>query len=474
MSIDRLLDLAKMDAGGLRLNIKKLRIRSFIEDIALFYQSAASSTNIRIDYSLPGHEIDDFYTDGDKLEEILNNIISNALKFVNPDRGKINIDLNDNGPSVEITVSDNGIGIPAGKLEEIFGRFEKLDEGIAGRYKGTGIGLSFAKELTGYLRGNITAMSDGMGKGSSFKLKLPKGRDVFRDMEISDEQTSPDNTAARRHELLRSVEADLSENPRGADEIRHEFRDLNGESEFESHKGIILIVDDNYHIREIVKEYLSFSGYKNFITATNGKNGIEAIYSFRPDLVICDFNMPQMRGDELQELIISNPDFKRIPILFLTGLMDRNIILERKRKGAIAFLSKPVDENDLIVTVDLHIKKFMEYKQLLQQASTDELTGLANKNTILKFLRDHVMLRNYRNLSLIFMDLDLFKNFNDKNGHQAGDALLAETGSIIRSSLRNYDRAGRYGGEEFLISTPGNGYASGFDCGGKAAEQNQE
>jgi diguanylate cyclase (GGDEF)-like protein len=96
----------------------------------------------------------------------------------------------------------------------------------------------------------------------------------------------------------------------------------------------------------------------------------------------------------------------------------------------------------------------MEYKQLILQATVDGLTGLANKITIGKFLCDKLMVRSYPDLSVIFIDLDHFKSINDTCGHPAGDFLLAETGRIIRSLIRAYDRAGRYGGEEFVIVLP--------------------
>lgn len=454
MSIDRLLDLAKMDAQGVKLNVQKLMLRSYIEHITDFYLSATMSTQIQFHCRLPSYEINDFYTDVDKLEEILNNIISNALKFVDPGSGIITISLQDKESSIELSITDNGIGIPRDKLDVIFGRFEQLENGANGRFKGTGIGLAFVKELTGYLRGTVRAESDGPDKGSRFILELKKGKDIFKDLEILEDAADIKNSeSGKRKEFHSIITSDLIDSGQ-KDEIVTDFPDLNKDNEFEPQKGVILIVDDNFYIRDIVKEYLIKAGYKNFIMAGNGKSGIEAIYQYRPDLIISDYNMPKMRGDELHDQLLSNPDFKKTPILFLTAMTDKTLMLERKQKGALAYLNKPVDERELVVNIDMHIRKYMEYKLLLQQASTDELTGLANKHTILKFLNDRVMLRTFRNLSLIFMDIDHFKNFNDTHGHPAGDVLLAQIGKIIKESLRSYDKAGRYGGEEFLIVLP--------------------
>jgi diguanylate cyclase (GGDEF)-like protein len=454
VSVDRLLDLAKMDTRGVRLNIRRLDVRSYIENVADFYQSATLSTKIQVICSLPAGFISDFYTDVDKLEEILHNLMSNALKFVDSTGGVITITLHEKPSSIDIVIGDNGIGIPREKLETIFERYEQLGDSRSPMYKGTGIGLSFVRELMGYLKGSVRAESEGPGKGSRFVLSFPRGRAAFADTEVTEDlfdlsEIHPDQ---RRH-FQRALGTTLADSLQ-QDEIIVQFSNLNKEDEFDPMRGVILIVDDNYYIREILKEYLAKAGYSNFITAANGRAGIEAIYLHRPDMIICDYNMPKMRGDELHEQLLSNPDFRRTPILFLTAMMDRDLMLERKRKGAVAYLNKPIDERELLVTIDIHMKRFMEYKLLVHQASMDELTGLANKQTIIKFLNDRVMLRTYRHLSLIFMDIDHFKSLNDTYGHRAGDALLSSMGRIIKESLRSYDKAGRYGGEEFLIVLP--------------------
>jgi diguanylate cyclase (GGDEF)-like protein len=454
VSVDRLLDLAKMDAKGVRLQIRKLDVRPYLEGIADFYQSAVTGTKIQILCSLPPRPIGNFYTDVDKLEEILHNLVSNALKFVDPEGGVITIALHDDGSDLGIVVGDNGAGIPPNKLESIFERYERIEDVRGSGTKGTGIGLAFVKELMGYLRGAVRAESDGPGKGSRFILRFPKGREAFKDEDlVEDPFDLSEIHADQRKHFQRALGATLVDSIQ-SDEIEVSCADLNKEGEFDPQKGVILIVDDSYSIREILKEYLVNSGYRNFITATNGKAGIEAVFLHRPDIIICDYSMPKMRGDELHDQIASNPDFKRTPTLFLTAMTDKDLMLERKRKGAVAYLTKPIDDGELIVTIDIHMRRYMEYKLLVQQASTDELTGLANKQTIVKLLSDRVMLRTYRHLSVIFMDIDHFKSLNDMYGHPAGDAVLARIGKVIKESLRSYDKAGRFGGEEFLIVLP--------------------
>lgn len=453
-TIDRLLDLAKMDAQGVRLNIKKVRIRSFLENLTDFYKSAVMSSHIKILDILPVYEIDNFYTDLEKLEEILINILSNALKYVDPETGEIQIELEDKNTEILIIISDNGIGIPRDKLESIFGRFEQVEGGRNSAYKGTGIGLAFSKQLAEYLKGKIHAESDGPGKGSRFIINLKKGKDLFNAEDIDESQEAANQTHSSRLSLIREIESKIPGKFEQNDEIETILKNLNPDYSFIVKKALFLIVDDNASIREIVKEFLIQAGYQNFILAKNGKQGIEAAFQYRPDIIVCDYNMPVMRGDEFHNELVNNPDFKRIPFIFLTAIADKSIIAERKRKGAIAYLGKPIDGEDLLLTIDIHLSKYMEFKETLIRATMDELTRLNNRRNFYKLLKERLATRNFRHLSLIFFDIDFFKRFNDIYGHQVGDIVLTTVGRIVKDTIRQYDVAGRYGGEEFIIMLP--------------------
>ena len=450
-SIDRLLELAKMDARGLKLRITRIRLVEYFESLINYYRSAASSSSIKIDFNLPDYEINDFYSDADKLDEILHNVISNAFKFIDPVEGCISVSLIDRDSSVLIMVRDNGIGIPPDKLNSIFGRFEQLDN--ANTHKGTGIGLAFAKQLTEYLDGKIWAESDGPDKGSTFFIEFPRGANQPQGA-VPAEAGESSTAAHEKRVCFEDIIRAQIEEKRDANRLEVCIAKLNGDHEFEIRAGLVMIIDDNHYIREILKEYLMRNGFSNFVLAANGRVGIEAVYRYRPDVIISDFNMPEMNGDEMHDALSSNPDFRHIPVIFLSAVSSRQKMIERKRKGAFAYLGKPVDEAELIVTVEAGLHKHMEYKQLLLQATVDGLTGLANKITVRKFLADRLMVRTFSDLSVIFMDIDHFKAFNDTYGHQAGDALLAETAGVMRKSIRAYDKAGRYGGEEFVIVLP--------------------
>jgi diguanylate cyclase (GGDEF)-like protein len=452
-NIDKLLDLAKMDSYKLNLNITPVNLYFFLNDIADFYKSVATFSDIRIDADLSRiRGMEDFYSDRDKLEDIFNNIFSNALKFADQEAGEIRFRAESDPQFVTIIISDNGIGIEKQYLDTIFERFIQVESGRNKHYKGTGIGLAFARQLTELLKGKIRVESEGKNKGASFILEFHRGKEIFSGQAIENDSPA-ESEAPKRDRIKRLIKAELTES-KVEKRLEAFLIDLNKDTEFDFRKAVILLVEDNNSILNIEKEYLENEGYVNFILARDGVQGVEAVYRYHPDLIVCDYNMPGMRGDEFHDELCNAPEFKQLPFIFLTVLNNKDFIKERKQKGAIAYLLKPVDESELILTVNLHLKRYMELKESLYLATVDQLTGLANKKNLTNKLMERVALRKYRHLSLIFIDIDHFKDVNDTYGHQTGDEVLKRLGELINGMKRDYDIAGRYGGEEFLLILP--------------------
>lgn len=444
-TINTLLDLGKMDVVDIKLNVAEVNIVKYIKDIVEFYKSCIQDEGIQIIGNYTDHEIVNFYTDLQKIEIILNNLIGNSIKFVDMKYGKIIITIEEIDENVLLKISDNGIGIKNDELARIFERFE---QGTNNNHntKGTGIGLAFVKELVISLHGTIHAESEGPGQGSTFIIELPKGKSHFKIEDFAKVNV----TDEEREELKQLINIKLEE-MKPEKGIKTYITKLNEEDEYDIQKALILFIDDNKGLRESFLEFFEYEGYKNIILATDGKEGIEAIEKYSPDLIICDYDMPILKGDKVLNYLNSNKNLASVPFIFISAINDQRIILEQKKNGATAFIEKPVNFEDLIYTINNSIKKYFDFKKTVKKASFDELTTLLNKDIINSYLLDILFENKFNDLSVIFLDIDHFKEFNDKYGHQVGDQVLKEVGLTLKNSLREYDRAGRYGGEEFVL-----------------------
>lgn len=180
--INDILNLSKLEAGQIILNNDSINIKEYFNGIYdMFYPQTKDK---QIDFVL---KVDDnltnIYSDGDRIKQIIKNLLSNALKFTQ--NGKIFMFVEDLGKDISVKVVDEGIGIPKDKLEHIFDRFKQVDESTTRKYGGTGLGLSICKELAHLLKGTITVESE-IDKGIEFKLIIPKNEELLKGLKILD------------------------------------------------------------------------------------------------------------------------------------------------------------------------------------------------------------------------------------------------------------------------------------------------
>ncbi len=438
--INTLLDLTKLKTSGLDLKIGEISLRDFISSIAAYYRSALKHTGIILEADIPAEDSGPYYTDFEKLEDIINNLISNAVKFVGSENGKIKIELKEETGSAEIRIIDNGIGIEKEMLDIIFNRFIQSDNSYEINYKGSGIGLSYSKQLAELLGGSIKAESDGVNRGAVFTLSLDKNKFRASDIKL---------LKGEKPYIPKKVLFDTGSNDHSG--LITQISETNRQNEFNPYKGIILVVEDEYSIREIIIRYLKSGRYKNFITASDGQQALKMISKYHPDLIITDYIMPNMNGDEFHSIVCRDPDFEFIPFIFISAIADERVIMEHKMRGAVDFLLKPIKKDELMISVNTHMKKYMDFIKL---SAVDELTKLFNRRAFFKNFENLILSRTISEFSLILLDLDHFKEINDTYGHQAGDYTLSVVSSAILQIIRSHDIAGRYGGDEFAIILP--------------------
>ncbi len=229
----------------------------------------------------------------------------------------------------------------------------------------------------------------------------------------------------------------------------------------------ILIADDSLVSRRLLDAVLRNWGYQ-VITASNGTEAWEVLQ--RPDaprLAILDWMMPGLSGPEVCSLVRqrqNQPESLYTYIILLTSRNEKEDLIAGMEAGADDYLIKPFDANELKVRLgpgrrilQLQTQLLEAHEALRDQATRDALTRLWNRHAIWEILTREIA-RSQREaipLGLVMGDLDYFKRVNDTLGHLAGDAVLREVSARLNSSIRAYDAAGRYGGEEFLIILPG-------------------
>ncbi len=345
---NQLLDISKIESGRIKLKTSRLNLINVLnENIALF-KSFAESKNISLLLSKQSDVIY-IYLDREKFDKIISNVLSNALKFT-PVEGYINIDIKNNVPDgnpvpdetgnsafVEIAVSDSGIGIPGDKIDKIFNRFYQVDNNLTREYEGTGIGLSLTKELIELHKGKIIAESEE-GKGSIFRIFLPKGTNHLLPEEIVTIESRPCSKNLFENEVL---SAEKKENKLYSADFETNTLPLNDE------KPYLLIIDDNTEVRNFIKKNLS--AHFNICEAINGEDGWKISIKNMPDLIISDVMMPKMDGFELCKKLKTDERTNHIPVMMLTARATLEDKISGLEIGADDYLIKPFDSEELTV-----------------------------------------------------------------------------------------------------------------------------
>lgn len=225
-----------------------------------------------------------------------------------------------------------------------------------------------------------------------------------------------------------------------------------------------LVVEDSHAVRHIIKMILKRLGLQ-ILTASNGLEALDIIeeHGHELDLIITDYMMPEMKGDELCSIIRQKAHLDQVPLFMVSAFDDMELILTLFKIGVTDYLKKPFIEEELLARVDCHLrvrKYVLQMEELNKKlqilASHDALTGLYNRRYFQDAL-NHEYAEAYgqkKQLCCILFDLDFFKKINDTYGHSFGDLVLKEVSATSQKKFRKRDICARYGGEEFVVLLP--------------------
>jgi diguanylate cyclase (GGDEF)-like protein len=220
-------------------------------------------------------------------------------------------------------------------------------------------------------------------------------------------------------------------------------------------RAVILIADDEVSNIEILSAVLE-DDYE-ICFATSGAEALQLAQAVTPDLILLDVLMPGMDGYAVCQAVKEDPLLADIPVIFTTALGDQEAEVRGLELGAVDYIAKPISPVIVRARVRNHIEMKRMRDQLAKLAVTDALTGLGNRRRLETTLGQEVMrlTRKAANLSVIILDIDFFKQFNDAYGHAAGDRCIAMVGATLNREVRRAaDLAARYGGEEFACVLP--------------------
>jgi signal transduction histidine kinase/ligand-binding sensor domain-containing protein/DNA-binding response OmpR family regulator len=305
--INQLLDFRKIEENLYKLRFTQVNVNELLTGIYFRFKPASESRRITIELQLPPQQVL-AYADKEALTKIISNLLSNALKYTNT---TIHISLTEDksvsGDYFEISMSDDGIGIPDEMKTLVFEPFFQIEsDETADRKKGTGIGLALTKQLVERHEGKISIM-DNAGKGVVFVVRIPNYLDKIQN----------------ETEKITDSQEDI----------------LAASSSVHPDKTVILIVEDNEDLRSFIAKNLK-KNYSVF-TAANGKYALEILEQEPVDLIVSDIVMPEMDGLEFSRIVKQDEQFSHIPVILLSAKTNTQTKVQGLEQGADSYIEKP-------------------------------------------------------------------------------------------------------------------------------------
>ena len=323
--VNQLMDYRRAELGVFKLNVRPENVHKIIKENWSYYEKLAQSKKIK--YSLVSDlEGKTLYTDGQYLEIILNNLLSNAFKYT--ESGEISVRATQQDNNLVLEVSDTGTGIPAGKQDRIFERFYQVDN----EHIGSGIGLSLVQRLVELHHGQIRLVSEE-GNGSAFTILLPLQLSAYSSEELGNSNNYEIHTSNTPDMYIADVDA--------ADEETAESDNKK--------RGRLLIAEDNEDIRNYMKNGLQ--SMFEIILAKNGEEALQMLKENEPDIVITDMMMPVMDGLKLCAQIKQNINTSHIPVIMVSAKTDSKDQLEALKTGADDYIAKPFSMAILVTKI---------------------------------------------------------------------------------------------------------------------------
>ncbi|MBL4560025.1 MAG: response regulator [Labilibaculum sp.] len=345
--LNQVLDKKKLEVGGLQLIFTQGDIIRAFKSTVNSFTDQVKSNGLNLSFSSNKESYSSRY-DYDKLQQILFNLLANAIKFT-PFGGKVACRLSFNNDGFEFSVADTGIGIPSDRIQHIFDRYYQVGKSLQAENQGVGIGLSLVNDFVKLLKGAVCVESEEE-QGSKFTVRLPflcngKTGNIYSVTDVED---------------------------RKVENIEDSSANVNSHS---LNKELILLVEDNCDLREYLTDILS--GKYRVVAVENGCDAMRYLKkNCSVSLILSDWMMPKMDGIELCKMVKKKGRYQTIPFILLTALSEINNQKEGYWAGIDEFVSKPFDPELLFVKISNLIKR---NKQIRKAARVNEIIKPENK-----------------------------------------------------------------------------------------------
>ncbi len=382
--VNDILDFSQLKHKNIELKLKAVGIKDITELLFALSEPLIRKKQLKLINNI-SDALPPVYADEDRLEQIMYNLIGNAIKFT--EKGFIEVRAELENDFMAITVIDTGIGIPENRLEEIFESFEQGDGSVSREYGGTGLGLTITKQLVELHRGKISVKSI-LGKGSEFRFTLPVAISGENDIsEKSVKLTIPDFYMVP---LVDDSGNDLIVNNPGS------FK--------------VLIVDDEPVNLQVLSNHLSLHNY-SISQAMNGAEALEIIENgLKPDLIILDIMMPKMSGYEVCKKIRETYPTFELPVVLLTAKNQISDLVEGFDSGANDYLTKPISKNELLTRIKTHIELSKINISYAKFVPREFLRHLGHDSIIHLKLGEQVQM----DMTIMFSDIRSFTTLSEK------------------------------------------------------------
>lgn len=325
--INDILDLSKVEAGKLEINVTKFTVESIIRNLQDIFEPQMQEKSLQFKVESNDNMHCALQTDQVRLEQILKNLVSNAMKFT--EEGSVTVGFSSADGFLQVSVKDTGVGIPQDKHDFVFEAFKQIDSSLSRKYSGTGLGLSISQNLARKLGGVISLQSE-IGKGSMFILRVPREYKASTATMIANEN--------------KSVTISDMGSPRGEIQIDENLIPELGLADdrnlIKPGDRLMLIIEDDIKFAEILMDHCHNGGFK-CIYSNNGIQGLKDAATFLPQGILLDLRLPRLSGIEVLDRLKSDPKTRYIPVHVISV---ENRAKDVMSLGAIGFLEKPVSK----------------------------------------------------------------------------------------------------------------------------------